>query len=220
MRSSTMTRSSARSVQASLPWPTSDRVDLGCAAGQKDVGETAGRCAHVQADRARRIDAEGVQALFELQTAAADPGVLLSLDGQRHVVGDRLAGLVDPRRSAAGPANTLPARIKACALARLSTSPRATSAWSARCLFGLDGGMGGVCSVRSDTVDHSVTEDAEAQGHEIHEDLPRPKPADHPRRRRTTPQKRGHLRPLLTWFVCGFPPLYSAACVPAPEPGV
>jgi hypothetical protein len=104
-----------------------DRVNLGRAAREQDVGEAAGGRADIETDEASGIDAEAIEPLDEFESAARDPGVgasaLISAPG-----GSMSEGL----RTGAPLAATRPASMASRALARLSNRPRSTSRRSAR----------------------------------------------------------------------------------------
>ena len=92
-----------------------DGPDLGGAAGEQDLGEAAGRGAEVERDGARRVEAEDVERVHELQRAARDPGVRVGVDGR----GPRRTARAAAGRVAGAPSTrTTPASISARARAR------------------------------------------------------------------------------------------------------
>ena len=114
-----------------LATPDVDRMDPRGAALQQDVGEAAGRRARVEADRPRRIDPERVERRGELVTAAADVRIRLH-DLMASVPSTRSPAFRSIRAASPSPTRTLPARISAWALARVSARPRSTRSWSRR----------------------------------------------------------------------------------------
>jgi hypothetical protein len=70
-----------------------ERVHPARAALEQDVGEAAGRGAHVQGDGARDVQPPGVERRRQLEPAAADVGQRRPQHGDAGVVGDGLAGL-------------------------------------------------------------------------------------------------------------------------------
>ena len=111
-----------------LAAPDIDGIDAPRAAREQHLGEAAGRGADIEADAARRIDAEMVERGRELHAAARDPG-MRRRGAQRRIGGDLVRRLCAPVTPSAV---TRPAAIAACALARLSNRPRSTSSRSAR----------------------------------------------------------------------------------------
>ena len=77
----TLAQNNAR-ILAQLPGELAaadiDRIDLGGAAGEQDIGEAAGGGADIEADPARGIDPEMIERMGELQPAARDPGMILA----------------------------------------------------------------------------------------------------------------------------------------------
>ena len=71
-----------------------DRDHLPCATGEQNMGESAGRGADVEADRAPGIEAEMIERGGKLHPAARDPGVG-RLRAQHGVGGNLVGGLAD-----------------------------------------------------------------------------------------------------------------------------
>ena len=95
VRSSTVTRGSARSRGWSCPWPTSSAITRARAALEEHVGEAAGRGAEVEAVEPGRVDAERVERVRELLPGARDVR-RRALDLERRRLVDLLAGLRVP----------------------------------------------------------------------------------------------------------------------------
>src|SRR3546814_10166473 len=53
-----------------------DRIDPLCAAREKDVGEAARRCPHIQRDRAGHVPSEVIETARQLHPATAHPGMV------------------------------------------------------------------------------------------------------------------------------------------------
>ena len=125
--SSETTSGRARRRAMQLPMPDIDRVDAPCAAREQHLGEAAGRGADIEADAASRIEAEMIERGRELHAAARHPGMrrLGAQDASAAISSDGL-------RTGSSSAVTRPAAMAACALARLSNSPRSTSRRSMR----------------------------------------------------------------------------------------
>ena len=74
-------------------------VNPDCAARQQHVGETAGRGADIERERAAGIGGEMVEREGKLQPAARYPGMVAAGERERGVLVERCAGLVDPAAS-------------------------------------------------------------------------------------------------------------------------
>src|SRR3546814_2965941 len=72
-----------------------DRIDPLCAAREKDVGEAARRCPHIQRDRAGHVPSEVIETARQLHPATAHPGMVAALDDKACIFGQCLAGLGD-----------------------------------------------------------------------------------------------------------------------------
>ena len=95
--SSTVTRGSIRSFQASWLVPGIDREHPRRAARQQHVGEPAGRAADVHRDRAGGIEREVVERMRQLDAPARDPRMIAPAHFERGIGRDRLARLGELR---------------------------------------------------------------------------------------------------------------------------
>src|SRR5690606_22992498 len=73
-----------------------DRIDPHRAAAQQHVGETPGRRAYVDRDRAGDIPAEVCERMVELDAAARYPWMIAALHAELGVCRDLLSGFFDP----------------------------------------------------------------------------------------------------------------------------
>jgi hypothetical protein len=65
------------------------------AMGEQHVGEAAGRGPDVEPDSALRRETKMRETMGELQAAAGDPGVILALQRDPRILGQKLAGFLD-----------------------------------------------------------------------------------------------------------------------------
>src|SRR3546814_8641392 len=67
-----------------------DRIDPLCAAREKDVGEAARRCPHIQRDCAGHVPSEVIETARQLHPATAHPGMVAALDDKACIFGQCL----------------------------------------------------------------------------------------------------------------------------------
>src|SRR5690348_8162777 len=78
-----------------------DGVDALGTTGQQHVGEAAGRSPDIKRDLVVDRDVEMIERVYELDPAAGNPRMVASLERQRRIRGEALAGLIYPAPGAA-----------------------------------------------------------------------------------------------------------------------